>query len=256
MPFLLLTRGDPIGLDLLKKLVDHRYGGSPPAMDSLRVTHEGWSKGRVGPLPLRASVRAVATYRFPFQMKWEFEVTMLGFLRSRYTTTFDGEVVYEEQRARVQRITDPAQVESARARAWSEAVYYVSPLIADHAIEVKALEGNAFRAIAPGFPDLAAVVRLAEDNTLQAVEIERVDPNDGLRKLQRIVPEGGLIRVDGMLMPARMQRLWGDDLFMSLSPVNVELNPALDDSEFRLEAQDLLAVLDEDDDSQTGDSPA
>ncbi len=246
MPFLLLTQGDPIGLDLLKKLVDNRYGGNPPAMDSVRVTYQGWSQAALGPIPLKADVEAVATYRFPFQFRWEFKVRMLRIFRSQFTTTFDGSTVYEVQRGRSVPITDPAQVESARARAWAEAVYFVSPLIADHDVHVQSIDGHAFRAVAPGFPDLAATVRLNEDNTLAAVEIERMDPGDSTRKLQQIVPDGGLTRVDGVLMPARMLRQWDGTRFMTLSPVKVELNPALEEGLFRLEKEDLLAVLRED----------
>lgn len=246
MPFLLLTQGDSIGLDLLRKLVDARYGGSPPAMDSVRVTYQGWSSARLGPLPLKAQVDAVATYRFPFEMRWEFKVRLLRFMRSRYTTAFDGKTVYEDVRTRVNRITDPAQVESARARAWAEAVYFVSPIIADHDVHVKNLDNHVFQVLAPGMPDTSVTVRLSPEGAMAAVEVERLDPGDGQVKRQRICPAGDLKRVDSLIMPERMERYWGDDLFMSLWPVKVELNPPLDAGTFRLEQEDLLAVLDED----------
>lgn len=250
MPFLLLTQGDTIGLDLLKKLVDNRYGSSPPAMDSLRVTYTGWSSARIGPLPLRAQVQAVATYRFPFQMRWEFDVRLLRFLTSRYTTTFDGTTVFEEQRARINETTDEQQVQSARARAWSEAVYFISPMIADHTVRVQSTDNHTFRAFAPGFPDLAAEVHLSEDNVMQAVEIDRLDPGDNTHKRQRIEAGSPLIRVDGLLVPAELRRYWGSQLFMSLQPVKIELNPALAADTFTLREENLLAVLDEPDEEE------
>lgn len=250
MPFLLLTQGDTIGLDLLKKLVDNRYGGSPPSMDTLRVTYEGWSSAQLGPFPLRAKVHAVAEYRFPFFMRWSFKVRVLRFLNSRYTTAFDGTAVYEEQRGRVTSTTDEAQIQSARARVWSEAVFFVSPLIADHKVQVHSIDTHAFEVQAPGHPEIKANVRLDEDNALAAVEINRMDPNDNLMKLQRIEPGGGLVQVDGLLMPAEMRRYWGGQLFMTLKPVQVELNPELTEGTFRIEPEDLLAVLHEDDEPE------
>lgn len=256
MPFLLLTQGDTIGLDLLKKLVDNRYGGSPPSIDALRVTYDGWSQARLGPLPLRATVRAVATYRFPFEMRWEFSIRVMRFMRSRYTTAFDGTTVYEEQRAKISETTNEAAVQSARARAWSEAVYFVSPMISDHAVRVEAVDSHTFKALAPGHPDLAAVVHLNDDNVMQYVEIDRMDPNDNSLKRQRLEPSDELVRVDGLLMPAELRRYWNGDLFMTLKPIQAELNPALKTEDFRLEQEDLLAVLDEDDEPPTATEEA
>jgi len=250
MPFLLLTQGDPIGLDLLKKLVERRYGGSPPALDALRVTYRGWTAARLGPLPLRAGVEAVATYRFPFQIRWDFTVRMLRVLSSRYTTSFDGRVVYEEQSGRVTRSDDAAGVDSARARAWSEAVYFVSPMIADHNVRVQSVGAHAFQAFAPGAADISALVRLNEDYTLAAVEIERLDPSDNRVKLQRLRPAGELVKVDGLILPEHLERYWDDVLAMRLSPVKVELNPALEPDTFTLKSEDLLAVLREDEDAE------
>ncbi len=254
MPFLLLTQGDPIGLDLLKKLVDRRYGGSPPALDALRVTYRGWTAARLGPLPLRAGVEAVATYRFPFHIRWDFTVRMLRIFSSRYTTSFDGQAVYEEQNGRVTRSVDEAGVESARARAWSEAVYFISPMIADHTIRVQSIDNHTFRVFAPDTPQTAALVRLNEDDTLAAVEIERLDPSDNRVKLQRLKPAGELVRVDGLIMPQVLERYWDDVLAMRLSPVKVEVNPALDADTFTLKTEDLLAVLREDDEADSGGS--
>lgn len=250
MPFLLLAQGDTIGLDLLKKLVDNRYGGSPPSIDTIRVKYEGWSAAQIGPFPLRAKVNATAEYRFPFQMRWSFQVRVLRFMQSRYTTAFDGTTVYEEQHGRVNNTTDEAQVQSARARVWSEAAFFVSPLIADHNVHVHSLDSHAFEVQAPGYPEIKAAVRMNEDNTLAGVEINRMDPNDNAMKLQRIEPAGGLVQVDGLLLPAEMRRYWEGRLFMTLSPIQVELNPELDEGTFRLEPEDLLAVLKEDDEPE------
>ncbi len=247
MPFLLLTQGDTIGLDLLKKLVDNRYGSSPPGIDTLRVTYTGWSSARIGPLPLRAKVQAVASYRFPFQMRWEFDVRLLRFMTSRYTTTFDGATVFEEQRAKVSETTDERQVQSARARAWSEAVYFISPMIADHTVHVQSMDNHSFKASAPGFPDLVAEVYLSEDNVMRAIEIDRLDPGDNTAKRQRIEAGSPLIQVDGLLVPAELRRYWNNELFMSLKPVRIELNPALPPETFTLREENLLAVLDEPD---------
>lgn len=256
MPFLLLTQGDPIGLDLLKKLVDKRYGGSPPALDALRVTYRGWSAARLGPLPLRAAVEAVATYHFPFQIRWDFTVRMLRIFSSRYTTAFDGRAVYEVQGGRVTRSVEESGVDSARARAWSEAVYFISPMIADHAVRVQSVDNHAFRVFAPDTPQTAALVRLNEDHTLAAVEIERMDPNDNRVKLQRLKPAGELVRVDGLILPQYLERYWDDTLAMRLSPVRVEVNPALEPDTFILKSEDLLAVLHEDDEVDSGGGSA
>lgn len=245
MAFLMLAQGDPIGKDLLKKLVDARFGSSPPGMDTLRVTFKGRSRARIGPLPLWARVNAVATYEFPRKMKWEFKVRVLGLLRSSYTTSFDGEAVYEVDRLKVKKLTDEMNVRSAWQRAWSETVFFISPLIADHEVRVESVGSRGFRVLAPGSPDIAAHVRLNDDNRIGDIEIERVDPADGQSKVQRIRPLGELKHIDGLNLPETIQRFWDNEMFMELSPVKVELNPQLEASEFTLESEDLLSVLDE-----------
>jgi hypothetical protein len=255
MPFLTLAQGDPIGLDLFKKLVETRYGGSPPAMEALRITYQGRSQAQLGPIPLWAKVEATATYRFPFQMKWRFDVRVLRFLRSGYTTTFDGEKVYEWEQGKIKPVDDPELVESARRRVWAETVFFVSPLIADDKVRVEGSDNRTFRALAPGYPEIAATVRLNEDNTLNVVEIDRLDPTDRETKCQHLRPVGELKNVDGLIVPEMVQRSWGGPAFMELTPVKVELNPALEPDEFVLHNENLLeGILDNDDDDAPEES--
>lgn len=241
MKFLLLAQGDPVGKDLLKRLVAARYGSSPPALDTLRVTYKGRSRAALWRIPLWARVEATATYRFPLQFKWEFKIRLLGFLRSSFATSFDGQTVYHQRGFQVEQETDTALVESARRRAWSETVFFVSPLIANQEVRVEGLDGHAFLARLPGSPDDVAIVRLREDDSLAEIEVERVDPDDGQRKRQYLRPVGELAHVNGLILPQSVQRYWGDELFMELSPVAAELNPQLKDDEFVFVAEDPLA---------------
>ncbi len=256
MNFLMLTQGDPIGLDLLKKMVEARYGMHPPAIESARVSYEGTSEANLGPIPFKAHVNAVATYHFPFLMKWDFKLRMLRFMRSSYATSFDGEAVYERQGGKVTRSTEASQVASARHRAWAETVTFISPLIADHNVRVEGIDSRSFRILAPGFPETVAIARLGEGNRLDAVEVNRTDPNDGKIKVQRLVLCGELKRVGDLILPERLERYWADHLFMTLRPVAVELNPTFSAGEFALAGENLLAVLDEDEDEDhAGRSP-
>ncbi len=245
MKFLSLAQGDPIGKDLLVKLVEARYGAHPPAMDAVRVTFKGRSRAQIGPIPLWARVTAVASYRFPLLMKWSFQIRVLGFLRSSYSTSFDGETVYEEQGGRVTRHRDAGAVESARRRAWAETVFYVSPLIADDRVRVEGVDSRTFKAYLADAADDVAVVRLHDNNTLREIEVERMDPATNQYKKQYLRPTGELVNVDGLILPATIARYWGDEMLMELSPAQVELNPEFAPDEFVI--QDLLAVLDEED---------
>jgi hypothetical protein len=245
MKILILAQGDPIGLDLFKKLVDARYGMSPPAMDALRVTFEGRSQARLGPLPLWARVKATATYQFPFQMKWEFKIKMLRIFNTSFATSFDGEAVYEKQRLEIKRTSDEVEVDSARRRVWAETVFFISPLIADHQVRLEGVSSSSFRALAPGWPEIATEVHLREDHTVDHVDIERIDPVDNQRKIQRLRPVGELINIDGLILPQKLQRCWYDDMFMELVPVSVEMNPRLTDDEFVLKSENLLEGLDD-----------
>jgi hypothetical protein len=243
MKFLSLAQGDPIGKDLLHKLVDARYGAHPPAMDALRVTYAGRSRAKLGPFSLWARVDAVATHRFPTLMKWSFKIRVLRFLRSSYTTCFDGETVYEAQGGRVTRSQDAEAVESARRRAWAETIFYVSPLIANDRVRVQGIDPHAFKAHLAGAESDVAIVRLDENNTLREIEIERLDPAAAQYQKQFLRPVGKLITIDGLILPETVRRYWGDEMIMELSPVRVEMNPALSEGEFVL--KDLLSVLDD-----------
>lgn len=247
MSFLLLAQGDPIGKDLLKKLVIARYGFSPPAMETLRIRYRGRSRSKLGPFPVWVSLDATATYCFPLMMKWEMKVSVLRLFRSSYTTSFDGQAVYEQQGIHVTRSTDADMVESARRRAWSEAVFFVSPLIADRDVRVEGVDARSFRARLSGYDNDFAIVRLEDDHTLKEIEVERADPWGGERKTQYIRTRGSLIKVDGLLLPPLVQRYWGDKMFMELEPVAVEINPALTPDDF---------VLREDEDTPAGEEEA
>ena len=257
MSFLTLTQGDSVGKGLLKKLLGARYGGSVPALDTLRVTYRGRSQAKLGPLPLWAQVEAVATYRFPDHMRWEFKLTAIRLMRSSYSTAFDGTTVTELERNKVSVITDPQYVQSARTRAWAETVFFVSPLTTDERIRVERVEedSNAFRAYGPGEDGPVALVRLHEDGRLKEVEVERVNPVSGITQRQRLVSSGELTRVDKLIVPSMIQRYWDDELTMELTPVEVEINLALEPDAFTIQAEDLLAGLDEDDENDQDDSP-
>ena len=250
MSFLTLAQGDPTGKDLLKKAVVARYGPSLPAMDSLRVVYEGRSRGQVGPLPVWARVRATVTYRFPDQMKWDFRIRMLFFFRSGFTTSFDGETVYEQKGLHATPIHDENETKSARLRAWMETVFFFSPLIANDAVRVEGIDAHSFRALLPGQIDDPVIVRLHDDYTLRELEVVRWDPVMKTPRKQFLRPVGGLATVDGLIMPQKLQRFWEDELFMELTPVAAERNPDLAEGEFVLEDEDISAILAEDSEAE------
>jgi hypothetical protein len=265
MSFLTLTQGDSVGKGLLKKLLNARYGGSVPALETLRVTYQGRSQAKLGPIPMWARVDAVATYRFPDQMRWEFKLAVARVLHSSYSTAFNGTTVTELERNKVSVITDANYVHSARTRAWAETVFFISPLTTDDRFRVERVEEdtNAFRAYGPGngaedgSEETVALVRLHEDGRLNEVVVERVNPVSGQMQLQRLVASGELARIDRLIMPSLVRRYWDDELSMELRPVEVEVNPDLPSETFTIQQENLLAVLDEDDeDEPAADRPA
>ena len=263
MSFLTLTQGDSVGKGLLKKLLNARYGGSVPALETLRVTYQGRSRAKLGPILLWAKVNAVATYRFPDQMRWEFKLSVLRILRSGYSTAFDGQTITELERGKVNVITEPAAVQSARTRAWAETVFFVSPLSTDERIRVERVEDepNAFRAYGPSDTvelepgATVALVRLQDDGRLKEVVVERINPVSGKMQRQRLSAAGDLARVDKLIMPSLLRRYWDDELTMELTPVEVEVNPDLGPGTFTLQPENLLAGLDDEDDEDDDAAP-
>ncbi|MBN1966553.1 MAG: hypothetical protein JW910_18015 [Anaerolineae bacterium] len=254
MSFFLLAQADPVGRDLLKKLVVARYGGSPPALDTLRVKFQGRSRAQVWGFQMWARVEATATYQFPDRYRWDFSLRLLRVLRSSFTTSFDGSAVYEQRGLRATRDAEAEAVESARRRAWAETVFFVSPLIVNERVRVEGIDMSSFRAIRPGGSvENAAIVRLDEQHRLREIEIERMDPADGLPKRQCLRPSGDLVRVDGLVLPQRVGRFWDDELFMELSPVGAELNPELSPDDFVLKTETIDDILTEDDTASAAD---
>jgi hypothetical protein len=259
MSFLTLAQGDSVGKGLLKKLLSARYGASPPALDTLRIHYEGKSRARLGPIPLWANVKATSTYRFPDRMKWEFHVKVLRVFNSSYSTAFDGTTVYEYERGQYTHTTDPDIIRSAQLRVWSETVFFISPLMADERVRVEKIEDDphSFRAYAPDSDDVLVTVHLREgDGQLDEIELKRYNSVDRQTQLQRLRARGELTRVDGLIMPQTLERYWEDELQMALTPVQVELNPALTEADFRLEKEDLLAILHEDEEADEDDAEA
>jgi hypothetical protein len=258
MSFLTLAQGDSVGKGLLKKMAQARYGGSPPALETLRVTYQGRSQARIGPIPLWARVEAVATYRFPDHLRWDFKLNVLRILRSAYSTAFDGQVVSELERGKAVVRTDAESIRSARTRAWAETVFFISPLITDERVRVERIEDDpyAFRAFAPDGDTTAALGYLHEDGRLKEVTLERVNPVNNQSQRQRLVVAGELTLVDRLIMPATVQRFWDDELSMELTPVGVELNPELAPDTFKFEPVNLLEVLDDEEDGDSDSSGA
>lgn len=251
MSFFILAQTNPIGRDLLRKLVATRYGVSPPAMDTLRIRFEGRSKATLMGLSQWAKVEATATYMFPDRYRWDFRIRMFRLLRSSFTTSFDGSAVYEQRGLNATRNAEAAAVTSARRRAWAETLLFISPLLVNENARVEGLDMTSFRAFMPGAQgdDDAATVHLDEQNRMTEVTINRMDPADGQHKRQSLRPSGELTRVDTLVVPQIIGRYWDDELFMELSPVEVELNPELSLKHFVLETETLDDILDDEDDT-------
>lgn len=230
--FLSLSRGDKEAQDLLQRAVSARYGLRPVMIESLRLTMSGKSKGLFG-LPVKVQVHSA--YVGMTHWRWEQSSKLLGLTTAKTIESFDAGAYYRAERGRVQAFQDPRIVESYRRRIWAMQALFLTPLTQDGAI-LKVAGDRAFQAIPEAHPEDVATVYLHPDFTVAAIEIERFRPMDERRLPYMLRPEGGLVTLNELVLPAQITYQWGGGEPVTYSVVGTEVNPVIPLTEFTMQA--------------------
>lgn len=233
MPVLLLCYGDKEAKDLLRLVIESRYGLTPPAIDSLHVVFKGRVRAKVGPVSTWVPVEAEARFHFPVKIRWDFNVRPLGLSVQRGVEAYDGET-YRSARGSGQAdvIEDSARIVSIRRRLWAIAAILLTPL-SDSTIKLVSVAPNGFEAHNTKLDDAVSIYTRG-GNLLDYVQVNSLNPDSGKEQtfIMRLSEEQKPI--DGLMLPTKINAFWDNDAYFELEPVRAEVNPTLDDSIFTL----------------------
>jgi len=221
MPVLLMAQGDPKAKDLLRRAIEARYGQRPPALDTLHTTLKGKTPGKVGPFPMRLSVKASVHVRFSTALRWEWQAGILGMgLQHGLITLGSGS----------SRPNEAAQVTSEQAQLWAVAALMLTPL-GDMDSKLSLADAQSFEAV---HTKTNASVRLLlrPDFSLESVQTECVNPATGQPATLSFHLSSTLMTLNDINVPAAINVYWDDALSFELTPVSLESNPTLADDLF------------------------
>jgi hypothetical protein len=233
MPVLLLAQGDAQAKDLLRRVIEARYGVSPPAIDHIRLGFRGKVRTRVGPITTAVPLDVSAYFRFPSGIRWDFNVRPVGVSVQRGAEAFDGEIY---RRIRGGGLTgvidDTALVGSLQRRLWAMAGTLLTPL-GEHFVKLNALGESSLKATNTLIND-AVRLTIRSDFTVERVEIRCLNPDNATEQLFSLRLSEEQKPVDGLMLPARISAYWDNVAYFEVTPVGAENEVNLPDSVFTL----------------------
>jgi len=233
VPVLLLAQGDPQAKDLLRSAIEARYGLRPPAIENLQIDFKGRVRAKVGPITAWVPLDAVARFRFPTAMRWDFSVRPAGIAVQRGVEAFDG-AAYRRVRGggAPQVISDGDQVSSMQRRLWAVAALLLTPL-GEHYVKLTATGPNSFDAANTQIKDSVSLF-LRPDYTLDHVEVTCLNPDSELTQkfVMRLSTEQALI--NDLILPRKISAFWDDAPYFEIEPTRVDSNPQISESLFNL----------------------
>lgn len=234
MPVLMLARGDQDSKTLLRHAIEARYGLGPPAIETLKVEMKGRARARVGPVNTWMALEAVACFKFPHAVRWDYTMRPVGIPINSGAESCDGTACRKrENRDKVTVIEDAGRVASTQARLWAICAVLLMPL-AEHFVELKVAGERALDATHTE-TGITAHLQLQEDYTLDFASTKCLNPTSGKTQVYSLRMSGGQAVVDELMLPRKIDTYWDDQPEMELTPTTVVSNPAVDDGFFRLE---------------------
>lgn len=234
MPVLMLARGDQDSKNLLRHAIEARYGLGPPAMDTLKIEMKGRIRTKVGPVATWMPVEGAACFRFPHTARWNYTMRPVGIALTSGAEACDGTACYRrESHEPVTVIEDTGSVLSLQARLWAIAAVLLVPL-AEQFVELRVAGERALEVVNTE-RGLTAHLHLHDDNTLDFVSTECLNPNTGRTQTYFLRMSEGQAIVDDLMLPRKVSTFWDDQPEMELAPTTVANNPTFDDAFFRLE---------------------
>jgi len=235
MPVLLLAQGDPEARTLLRQAIEARYGLQPPAIESLKLDFKGRARVKVGPITTWVPVDATAYFRFPTAMRWDFTVKPMGVPVRRGVEAFDGSSYRTTRGGNEPTVIDDAdQVSSLRRRLWAIAAFLLTPM-GEMFVKLSSTGNNSFVATNTQLND-AVNLHLHPNNTLDFVDVECLNPDTEQQQKFFIRLSEAQAPINSLMLPSKISTFWDDDPYYEVEPIQAEINPAISDEVFRVEA--------------------
>ncbi len=230
MAFLSLARGDSPARALLQRAIAARYGLRPLRIESARMEMVGKSRGPLG-LPLKATAKL--TFVVGSHWRWDQQDTLLGIPVRNFTISFDSGARYERHGRKISQDNQAPVIAGSRCRLWAESAALLTPLTAE-GVMLRSLDARTFQATSDPRSRDIAIIRLNDDDTVSAVEVNSYHVDKQCEEVFIIRPEGGLQTLDGFTVPRQITYQWGTEAPQRFTVTRAEANPKIPLTEFTI----------------------
>lgn len=234
MPVLLLCQGDNTAKDRLRAAIEARYGGSPPAIASLKITFDGRARVALGPVKAWVTSEVTAQFVFPSLLRWDFVVKPLNLPVQRGIEAYDGATFRRMQGTRtLDADTGTDIISAAQSRLWAIAALLLTPL-SDFMIELTDCGADCICAYHKELRD-SVEIHLRDDATVKAIAVESFNPDAGELQTLTLRPSADQAPVNGVMLPTCIEAYWDDEPYYELKPTTLVMNPPLPQALFSLD---------------------
>ncbi|MEO1643892.1 MAG: hypothetical protein AAFR67_01800 [Chloroflexota bacterium] len=233
MPVLLLCRGEPKAKERLRRVIEARYGTSPPAIERIIMRFTGKTRMKLGPIHSWVPASAQASFWFPNKLRWEFTAKPLGLPVQKHIEAYDGTTYHSRWAIG----SDKDSVEtrllaSARGRLWQMAAILLTPM-SDHYIEVSDCGEQCIQADNIQLHDSVRMM-LRENYSIEQVVVQTHNPDTERVQTLALKLSEDLVEVRDLRLPKQVNAFWDDKPYFELTPTEVELHPFMASDFFTL----------------------
>jgi hypothetical protein len=228
VPVLLMSRGDPQAKDLLRRVIEARYGYQPPVIETLQITMRGGVPTKIGPIPITAQMEITAHFRFPSAVRFDFVTRFLGIPLQRASVSYDGTSVYRKQGSAITVIEHGSDM--YRSFLWAAASFFLTPL-GDHFVELSSTGELSFDAKNMQNGSIANL-QLHPDHRLDRVQV--TNNANGQQQTFTLTLNRERILINDLALPTQVTASW-EGVDYRLAPVSAQVNPTVVDDTFTLQ---------------------
>jgi len=230
VPVLLMSQGDTQAKDLLRRVIEARYGYQPPVIETLRITMRGRVPTKIGPLSLNAQMEITAYFRFSSTVRFDVTVRFLGIPLQRISVGYDGTTVYRKQGDTVTMLEGESS--PYRSFLWAAAGFFLTPL-GEHFVELSSTGEHSFDAKNVQNGDVASL-QLHSDNRLDKVQVSSPSAANDQPQIFTLGLNRDRVLINDLALPTQVTASW-KGITYTLAPVSAEVNPPLQDALFTLQ---------------------